>query len=181
MAENNQTVVRRFFEALWNSGNPEVVDDLMDGNCDGDFFYPPRPALVPSAHEFFKSSVTDSSASRHKEMAKIHPRVVELITKERGNFREVIKRSVAQIREAAPDIRCTIEEMAAEKDMVWTRWSLRSSHKASSGRLAFVFSERKPVTITGVTICRLGEAKIQDYRSYIIFKESRVRLGWWTF
>ncbi len=181
MSQENQAIVRRFFEALWNSGNPDAIDDLMDGACNADFRYPNRLSLAPTAHEAFKSFDGGTIDAGREDMLKIHPRIIEILLKESGDFRGVIKRSALQIREVAPDIRCAIEEMVAEKNMVWTRWTLRSAQKAASGQVVFFFSRRKPVAISGVTICRIDEAKIQDYRSYISFKNSRARFGWWAF
>jgi hypothetical protein len=40
----NQTIVRNFFNELWNNANLDAVDNPMDTNCDSDFHYLTLPS-----------------------------------------------------------------------------------------------------------------------------------------
>ncbi len=166
MSEENQAIVRRFFDELWNSGNPDVVDDPMDVNCDGDFFHPLSPVFSPryafSATWLPRTSVT----SRLEELAENHPEFAKIFIKQRRNFRRVIKHSAAKFRESVPDVQCTMEEMFAHGDIVWTRWTLRGTYETYNHSVGN-FPKGKPISVTGVNISRIAEGKIRDYQSYI--------------
>lgn len=176
MSEENEAVVRHFFEELWNTGNSEAIDDLMDPKCDGDFFYVRDESLLPSVQHAFSDAASpaygeSTVSARLEEMAKAHPDLAKIIIKgmiirQGENFRGLIKSSAKRYREAFPDVRCTIEEMIAEEDMVWTRWTLRGTHQSPSlGNLSIA----KIVTVTGVSISRLSGGKIQDHRYHVAF------------
>jgi len=164
MSEENQAIVRRLFDELWNTGNQETIDELMDINCDGDFFHPLSPATSPryafSTTELCRSSVT----ARLEESAQTYPEVVRRIIERNRNFREFIKRSAAKFRESVPDVECTIEEMFVEGDMVWTRWTLRGTYKTYNPIIGN-YPIGKPITVTGVNISHIAKGKIKDYRS----------------
>jgi predicted ester cyclase len=178
MSEENQAIVRRFFEELWNTGNPDAIDDFMDSSCDGDFFYLRDESLLPSAQEaFFQAKspeyVEGTITARLEEMDKTHPEHAKIIfkgmiIKHEGKFRGIIKSSAKRYREAFPNVWCTIEEMVAEEDMVWTRWTLRGTHHVSGSGLGALSTE-KTVTVTGVSISRVAGGKIQDYRYHVAF------------
>jgi len=118
MSEENQAIVRCFFDELWNTVNPDAIDDLMDINCDGDFFYHLPPAFAPR-YTFSTTRLPGTSVTtRLEELAKTYPEIARRIIERSRNFRRVIKHSAAKFRESVPDVRCTIEEMFAEGDMV---------------------------------------------------------------
>ncbi len=183
MSEDNQAIVRSFFETLWNTKNADAVDDLMESNCDGDFIKVLPPALPPSPPDAFSATKHPGTSvtTRLEEMANTHPEIARRIIERNRNFRGVIKRSVGRYRESVPDVQFKIEEMVAEGGMVWTRWTLRSSDKAHSHKVSISILTGKPVAVTGVNISRIAEGKIQDYRSYIVFEVIKVLFGWYTF
>jgi predicted ester cyclase len=174
MSEENKIIVRRFYDALWNSGNPEAINDLMDDACDGDICHLRPGGSLPSAEGAFSgansASHADSVLTRLQEMTKTHPELAKPIVKRlmiwhEGNFRGIIKSSAKKYREAVPDVRCTIEEIIVQEDMVWARWTLRGTFQAH-GSTRGASLDGKPVAVIGAGIFRLSEGKIQDYRSY---------------
>ena len=60
---------------------------------------------------------------------------------------------------AFPDIQMTVEEQVAEGDRVVTRWSAQGTHE---GELMGVPASGKQVTVSGITIARLADGKIQE-------------------
>jgi len=179
MSEQNKDIVRRFFDELWNTGNPDVINDLMDATCDGDICHLRPGGSLPSAEDAFSAASSavyaDSVLLRLQEMTKTHPELAKsiikgLIIRQEGNFRGIIKSSAKKYREAVPDVRCTIEQMVAQEDMAWVRWTLRGRFQDdSSGAGASL--DGKSVTATGVSVCRLADGKIRDYRAYTIFPD----------
>ena len=179
MSEENKAIVRRFYDALWNNSNPDAVNDLMDNKCDGDICYPRPGSSLPAAEEAFSAAnsalYADSVLTRFREMTKTHPELAKSIMKRlaiwhEGNFRGIIKSPAKRYREAVPDVRCTIEEMVAQDDLVWTRWRLLGTFQAHGSGAGYAF-HNKSVTVIGVSISRLADGKIRDYRSYAIFPD----------
>lgn len=181
MSEENQAIVRRLFDELWNTGNQDAIDELMDINCDGDFFYPLSPALSPR-YAFTKTMGPGTSVTaRLEEMAKTHPEIARRIIKKNRNFRRVIKHAAANFREAVPDIRGTIEEMVSEGDVVVTRWTLRGTYETYNKCMGN-YPIGESITVTGVNISQIAEGKIKDYRSYNRFQKRVIGSpGWCTF
>jgi predicted ester cyclase len=174
MSEENKAIVRRFYDALWHGGNPDTVDGLMDVKCDGDICYLRPGHSLPSADEAFSAAnsalYADSVLARFEEMTKTHPELANsimkrLIIRHEGNLRGIIKSSTKRYREAVPDVRCAVEEMVAQADRVWTRWRLLGTF-AAHGSDSGTSLDGKSVIVTGVSICRLADGKIRDYRSY---------------
>jgi hypothetical protein len=156
-SEENRIIVRRFYDALWNSGKPDTIDDLMDAKCDGEICYPKPGDSLPSAEEVFSAAnsalYADSVLARLEEMTKTHPELAKSIMKHlmiwhEGNFRGIIKSSVKKYREAVPDVRCTIEDMVTQDDMVWTRWKLLGMFQAH-GSDAHASLDGQSVTVAG--------------------------------
>jgi hypothetical protein len=121
MSDENKAIVQRFFDELWNSGNPDAIDEVMDAGCDGDICYPRPGGSLPSAEEVFPAAhsalYSDSVLTRLEEMTKTHPElsrsiVKNLIIHHEGNFRGIVKSAAKKFRTAIPDVKCTIEEMA---------------------------------------------------------------------
>ena len=181
MSEKNQAIIRRFFDELWNTGNSDSVDDLMDINCDGDFRHPLFPA-TGLRHAISITALSGSSVTtRLEELANTYPELTRRFIKKYRNFLRVIKLSAAKFRESVPDARCTIEEMFADGDMVWTRWTLRGTYETYN----FIIGNYpigKPIVVRGVNISHIADGKIKDYRSNIRF-ENRVigSPGWCSF
>jgi predicted ester cyclase len=174
MSEENKAIVRRFLSELWHGVNPDAIDDLMDGSCDGDMRHLRPGGTLPTAAEAFFAAdsalYADSVLKRIGEMRKTHPELAQSIVKRllirhEGNFRGIIKSAAKKYREAVPDALCTIEEMIAQDDMVWTRWTLQGTFYAHGSAIG-VSLDGKPVTVIGVSICRIFDGKIRDYRSY---------------
>ncbi len=181
MSEENQAIVRRFFDELWNTGNQDAIDELMDVNCDGDFFHPQSPATGPQYAFSNTASRGSSVTTRLEELAKTYPEIARCLIEKIRNFRGVIKLSAAKFRESFPDARCTIEEMFAERDMVWTRWKLRGTYETYNYSFRN-YQKGKPITVIGVNISHIAEGKVQDYRSYIRFENRPIGSpSWCTF
>jgi len=133
MSEENKAIVRSFFEELWNTGNLEMIDDLMHAKCDGDLFYPVPGTFPPSAKEAFSAAKSPSYGeggvtTRLEEMTKAYPDLAKLIIKgliirQEGNFRGVIKTRAKKYR--------NIERLSQTCGAQLERWSLK---KTWSGR-----------------------------------------------
>lgn len=174
MSEENKEVVRRFIHELWNTGNINAVDELMDAGCDGDFSYSISANFPFSAEEAFNAAMSPSyaesgMAARVEEFSQSHPDLAKVILKgmiirNEGSFRGVIKSRARKFRESVPDVRCTIDEMVAQQDLVWVRWTLRGTLQIDVSGAGIALSG-KPVTVTGASICLLRDGTIRDYRS----------------
>ena len=179
MSKENEAIVRRFFDELWNSGDSDAIDEFMDANCDGDICYPRPGGSLPSAEQAFSAAnsalYSDSVLSRLHEMSESHPELAKsivknLIIRHEGSFRGIVKSGAKKFQAAIPDVKCTIEEMIAQDDLVWTRWTLLGkfqTHDSGAGGSL----RGKPVTVRGVSICRLAGKKIRDYRSWAVFPD----------
>ena len=83
---------------------------------------------------------------------------------------EDYKQGMAAFHKAFPDLHFTVEEMISEKDKVLVRWSLRGTQLGEyQGRPA----TDKPVLVTGMSLFRLADGKIQE------ITVSMDRLGMW--
>ena len=174
MFEEYKEVVRRFFHELWNTGNIDAVDELMDAGCDGDLSYSISTGSLFSAEEAFSAASSPSygesgMAGRMEEFSRSHPDLAKVIRKglllrSEGNFRGVIKSRARRFRESVPDVTCTIDEIVTQQDLVWVRWTLRGSLQSDVSSVSVALSG-KPVTVTGASICLLRDGTIRDYRS----------------
>ena len=70
-----------------------------------------------------------------------------------------VKQQAAMYGGAFPDLEMKVEEQVAESDKVVTRWEARGTHE---GELMGVPATGNQVTVTGITIARLVDGKIQD-------------------
>ena len=69
------------------------------------------------------------------------------------------KESVTRFHAAFPDLHFTVEDTMAQGDRVMVRWSVRATHLAEyQGRPP----TRKQMNITGVSLFRISEGKIQE-------------------
>lgn len=73
------------------------------------------------------------------------------------------RQEISMYREAFPNFRFTMEDQQAEGDKVVTRWTWRGTH---SGEFMGAAPTGKKVSMTGITIHRLRDGKIQE--------------GWWN-
>ena len=70
-----------------------------------------------------------------------------------------LKRVVARMRAAFPDLHFTVEDEVAEGDRVATRWTGRGTHR---GKWRGVAPTGKQVTFTGIAIRRIAGGKIVE-------------------
>jgi steroid delta-isomerase-like uncharacterized protein len=75
--------------------------------------------------------------------------------------REALKRHVAQLRLAFPDLRLRIEDMVAEEDKVVTRWSLQGTYEGTLPAVG-IRPTGEEVRITGISIYRFKDSKIVE-------------------
>jgi steroid delta-isomerase-like uncharacterized protein len=118
--EQNKTIVRRYWEEIWNQGNLAVVDELIAADFDG------HPA--PSDADFGRGPAGQ-------------------------------KQLVGLYRGAFPDMRMTIDDMAADGDRVVLRWTARGTN---TGEMMGMPATGKPATVTGIVINRLAAGKIAE-------------------
>lgn len=75
---------------------------------------------------------------------------------------EGIKQLIASFRNAAPDLRLTIDDMLAEGDRVVTRWTAQGTHQ---GELMGVPPTGKRITVTAIVIDRIADGRIVEHWS----------------
>ena len=71
-----------------------------------------------------------------------------------------VKRSIAYLRNAFPDMSHTIEEMHTDGDRLWARLSARGTQR---GTFAGVPPTGKPIAITVMDECRFKDGKIVEH------------------
>ena len=72
---------------------------------------------------------------------------------------EGLKQFLSMIRAAFPDLRVTLEDAIAEGEKVVSRWTAQGTHQ---GELMGIAPTGNRVTLTGITIHRIAEAKIVE-------------------
>ena len=88
---------------------------------------------------------------------------------------EEYKQGMAAFHAAFPDLHFTVEEVIAEGDKVVVRWSLRGTYLGDyQGRPA----TGKPVSVTGMSLFRLAEGKIQEITVNMDRLGLSKQLGW---
>ncbi len=75
--------------------------------------------------------------------------------------REGLKDVIRQIRSAFPDIRWTVDEMVAEGDKVFSRFTWSGTHE---GAFLGVPATGRRITVKGMVIDRLAAGKMADSR-----------------
>lgn len=70
--------------------------------------------------------------------------------------REGVKRNIAILRQAFPDIHFTIDDQIAEGDRVVTRWTANGTHQ---GQFEGLPPTGRQACVTGVTISRIAAGK----------------------
>ena len=118
--EQNKTIVRRYWEQVWNQGNLSVMDELVAADFDG------HPA--PSDADFGRGPAGQ-------------------------------KQLVGLYRGAFPDMRMTINDMAADGDRVVLRWTARGTN---TGEMMGMPATGKPATVTGIIINRVAAGKMVE-------------------
>ena len=76
-----------------------------------------------------------------------------------GRGPEACKRHVGLYTAAFPDTHFVIDSMIAEGDQVVTRWTVHATHR---GRLNDIPATGRPVTVTGITVSRIANGKLQE-------------------
>ena len=72
---------------------------------------------------------------------------------------EGMKQQVGTYRTAFPNVQFSVEDQIAAGDMVATRWTARGTHQ---GDLMGIAPTGKQVTVTGITIERLANGKVEE-------------------
>jgi steroid delta-isomerase-like uncharacterized protein len=72
---------------------------------------------------------------------------------------EATREVIEGYRSAFPDLKITIEDQLAERDLVATRWTAKGTHK---GELLGIAPTGKESTVTGLTIDRIKDGKIVE-------------------
>jgi len=72
---------------------------------------------------------------------------------------QAVKEMVSTFRSAFPDMRTEFEEIIAEGDKVAVRWNATGTHQ---GELMGVAPTNRPIHLTGITILRIANNKIQE-------------------
>jgi steroid delta-isomerase-like uncharacterized protein len=72
---------------------------------------------------------------------------------------EYVKQFVGMYRTAFPDGHTTVEDVISEGDRVVYRWTFRGTHR---GELMEIPPTERQVTITGITIDRISDGKIEE-------------------
>ena len=116
--EQNKLVARRFFEDAYNTGNVDLLDQLL------------APTYV------------DQKAPHGTLPGP-----------------EGIKQVISMFRVAFPDLHFAIEDQVAEGDKVVTRYTFSGTQK---GQLMGIPATGKHVIITGISIYRIANGKMQD-------------------
>jgi steroid delta-isomerase-like uncharacterized protein len=88
---------------------------------------------------------------------------------------EDYKTGMARFHAAFPDARFTIEELIAEGDKVVASWTLRATQATEYQGQA---PNGKPMTVTGISIFRLAEGKIQEITVNMDRLGQMEQLGW---
>ncbi len=85
------------------------------------------------------------------------------------------KKGMSAFHSAFPDLHFTVEDVVAEGDKVVVRWSLRGTHLGDyQGRPA----TGKTVSVTGMSLFRLADAKIQEITVNMDRLGQWQQLGW---
>jgi steroid delta-isomerase-like uncharacterized protein len=88
---------------------------------------------------------------------------------------EEYKTGMAIFHKGFPDLHFTVEDLVAEGDKVVVRWTLRGTHRGDyQGRSP----TGKTMTITGVSIFRIAEGKIQEIHVNMDRFGMQQQLGW---
>ncbi|MCW5774300.1 MAG: ester cyclase [Rhodospirillaceae bacterium] len=77
-----------------------------------------------------------------------------------GNGRAPVKKMVASLRRAFPDLKVAVEDMVAEGDRVAARVTITGTHR---GRFLGVEPTGKPVTIRSVDIWRIEDGRLKEH------------------
>jgi steroid delta-isomerase-like uncharacterized protein len=88
---------------------------------------------------------------------------------------EEYKQRMAAFHTAFPDLRFTIEDQIAEANKTAVRWTLRATHLGEfQGRLP----TGKTITVTGVSLFRMADGKIQEITVNMDRLGMMEQLGW---
>ena len=85
------------------------------------------------------------------------------------------KQGMAVFHTAFPDLRFTIEDVVAEGDKVVVRWTLHATH---AGEYQGHPPTGKTITVTGISLFRLADGKIQEITVNMDRLGQAQQLGW---
>jgi len=91
-----------------------------------------------------------------------------------GNGREPVKKMVAGLRRAFPDLRVVAEDLVAEGDRVAARVTITGTHQ---GRFLGVDPTNKPITIRSVDIWRIEAGRLKEHWDVVDRLEFMQQLG----
>jgi len=74
---------------------------------------------------------------------------------------EGVRRSIASLRGAFPDMKLTIEEIIASGDKTWARITARGTHQ---GPFLGIPPTGKSIVVTVMDLCRFENGKIAEHR-----------------
>ena len=85
------------------------------------------------------------------------------------------KQGMAVFHTAFPDLRFTIEDVVAEGEKVVVRWTLHATH---AGEYQGHAPTGKTITVTGISLFRLADGKIQEITVNMDRLLQAQQLGW---
>jgi len=91
-----------------------------------------------------------------------------------GNGRDPVKKMVAGLRRAFPDLRVVAEDLVAEGDRVAARVTITGTHQ---GRFLGVDPTNKPITIRSVDIWRIEAGRLKEHWDVVDRLEFMQQLG----
>ncbi len=121
MSKENEALIRRWFEEVWNKGRVEAIDEMFaaDGIAHGLSDDIDNPIRGTAGFKVFHH-----------------------------NFRN-----------AFPDINVRVVDTVAEGDKIAARCEVNGTH--TGDHLGFA-ATKKPVRLSGMTLCRIENGKIQE-------------------
>ncbi len=131
--QRNKELVRHYFDAWVNRGDPAVADELIATNV----VLSNPPGVINSLEDY--------------------------------------KTRMAVFHAAFPDGRYSIEDPVAEGDRVVVRWTLRGTQ---SGEFQGRPATGKTFTVTGISIFRIAQGKIQEITVNMDRLGMMEQLGW---
>lgn len=91
-----------------------------------------------------------------------------------GNGRDPVKKMVAGLRRAFPDLKVVAEDLVAEGDRVVARVTITGTHQ---GRFLGVDPTHRPITIRSVDIWRIEDGRLKEHWDVVDRLEFMQQLG----
>jgi steroid delta-isomerase-like uncharacterized protein len=116
-----------------------------------------------TARRLYEEIITKGNLDAIKEVFTADYQDHDPANEEETRGHDGVRQEVEMYRSAFPDLQMTVEDQLAEGDQVVTRWTVRATHQ---GVLMDMAATGNKVTMTGITIHRFADGKIQE--------------GWWN-